>query len=75
MKHYAAMLALAGVAVLAGCQATVKHEIETKPIKIEPIEITVNINIRVDRELDDFFDFQDKPDAKTDAPPAKNPNP
>jgi len=30
------------------------------PIKVEPIHITMDINIKVDRQLDDFFDFEDE---------------
>ncbi|UCD66863.1 MAG: hypothetical protein JSW69_00475 [Deltaproteobacteria bacterium] len=38
-----------------------KHEVETKsqvevaPVEIKPIHITIDVNIRVDRALDDFF--------------------
>jgi len=38
-----------------------KHEVETKsqvevaPVEIKPIHITIDVNIRVDKALDDFF--------------------
>lgn len=36
------------------------HEIEVKPVetvhKIEPIHITIDVNVRVEKALDDFFD-------------------
>jgi len=32
------------------------HQVEVKPIKVEPIHITIDINVRVERALDDFFD-------------------
>jgi hypothetical protein len=36
-----------------------KHEIQTqseiKPIEIKPIHITIDVNVKVDRALDDFF--------------------
>ncbi len=32
-----------------------KHEVEVKPVEIKPIHITIDINIKVDRALDDFF--------------------
>ena len=38
-----------------------KHTVETKsqvelaPVEIKPIHITIDINIKVDRALDDFF--------------------
>jgi hypothetical protein len=42
------------------------HEIETRsevnlaPIEIKPIHITIDINVRVDKALDDFFDDIDE---------------
>jgi len=42
----------------AGCT---KHTVETKsqvelaPVEVKPIHITIDVNIRVDRALDDFF--------------------
>jgi hypothetical protein len=39
-----------------------QHTIEVKPIKVEPIQVTLDINIRVDRELDEFFSFEDEID-------------
>ena len=47
------------VAVLApfaalGCTPHVAIE----PIKVEPIHITMDVNLKVDRELDEFFSYQ-----------------
>ncbi|MDD3694392.1 MAG: YnbE family lipoprotein [Lentisphaeria bacterium] len=33
----------------------IKTESEIKPIKIEPIHITIDINVKIDKALDDFF--------------------
>ncbi len=47
-----------GFLIISGCNTS--HEIEVKPIetrhKIEPIHITIDINVRVEKALDDFFD-------------------
>ncbi len=47
-----------GFFVFTACQT--QHEIEVKPIetvhKIEPIHITIDVNVRVEKALDDFFD-------------------
>jgi len=38
-----------------------RHEVETRsqvelaPVEVKPIHITIDVNIRVDRALDDFF--------------------
>lgn len=47
---FAAMLFLS-----AGCTMNTKHELEVKPM-----HITIDVNIRVDRALDDFFNDIDK---------------
>ena len=51
----AAAAAVAATVLLAGCTPTVKVKHE-----VEPIHLTADINIRVDRELDEFFAFQDQ---------------
>lgn len=45
-----AALALAGVALLAGCVS-----VRTEPIEVKPIHITVDVNVKVERALEDFF--------------------
>lgn len=37
-----------------GCQTS--HEIEVKPVEIKPIHITIDVNVRVEKALDDFFE-------------------
>ncbi len=36
----------------AGC---LTHRVEVAPIEVKPIHITMDVNIKVDRELDSFF--------------------
>jgi len=43
-------------AALAG--ACISHRVESAPIEIKPIHITMDINLRVQGELDEFFDFE-----------------
>jgi hypothetical protein len=44
---------LAGLLLcLTGCT---RHEVDLKPVEIKPIHITIDINVKVDRALDDFF--------------------
>ena len=57
------------IALLAGCYT--KHDIKTdntvevKPIEVKPMHITVDINLRIERELEDFFsDIDEHEDAK-----------
>lgn len=39
---------------LASCQT--RHAVELAPVEIKPIHITIDVNVRVDRALDNFFD-------------------
>ncbi len=47
-------LFLGSAALLLICGCT-RHEVELKPVEIKPIHITIDINVKVDRALDDFF--------------------
>ena len=43
------------VVALAGCLS-----VKTEPIEVKPIHITVDVNVKVDKALDDFFGDIDK---------------
>jgi hypothetical protein len=51
------ILLLTGLLTTSACT---RHEIEIKPVEIKPIHITIDINVKVDRALDDFFGDLDK---------------
>lgn len=56
------MLSVAGL-LLAGCiKLTTENEI--KPIEVKPIHITVDVNVKIDRALDDFFGDLDAENSK-----------
>lgn len=46
--------------LIAGCRLSTKHEVEVKPM-----HITIDVNIRVDQALDDFFGDIDRQAQKT----------
>lgn len=48
------LLAIASASLLSVAACT-KHEVDVKPVEIKPIHITIDINVKVDRALDDFF--------------------
>jgi hypothetical protein len=54
-KLFAALLP----ALLWGCSIDTRNEVNVKPIEIKPIHITIDVNVKVDRALDDFFDDVD----------------
>jgi Skp family chaperone for outer membrane proteins len=53
-------LAAAALLVLIFFGCATKHKVEMAPVEIKPIHITIDVNIRVDRALDDFFADIDK---------------
>lgn len=56
MKHaFAGILMMAGLAIAAQACYT-QHKIETvHHIQVDPMHITIDINVKVDKALDNFF--------------------
>ena len=53
----------------AGCV-----HVKTDPIEVKPIHITVDVNVKVDKALDDFFgDLDKKSTTLAVPPPTSNP--
>ncbi len=52
MPRFAAAVIVLSVISFWGCT---RHEVEMKPVEIKPIHITIDVNVKVDRSLDDFF--------------------
>ncbi|XPV74976.1 MAG: hypothetical protein ACNI27_10070 [Desulfovibrio sp.] len=63
MKYfvYTTMLA-AMLLVQVGCSTS--HKVELAAVEVKPIHITIDVNVKVDRALDDFFsDIDDAADG------------
>ncbi|SHO49724.1 YnbE family lipoprotein [Desulfopila aestuarii] len=59
-KWYAAFFGgILAVSLLLTTSCT-RHEVEIKPVEIKPIHITIDVNVKVDRALDDFFSDLDQ---------------
>jgi hypothetical protein len=58
MKPTAVCLLLPVLSFLPGCL-----QVSTEPIEIKPIHITVDVNVRVEKALDDFFGNLDSKSA------------
>jgi hypothetical protein len=63
IKHILILLGAVFVLTQAGCT---QHKVEVAPVKIEPIHITIDVNVKVDRALDDFFGDIDAAEDKTE---------
>ena len=64
MKYFFITMALCALLATAwGCQTS--HRVEVAPVEVKPIHITIDVNVKVDKELDDFFSDIDKAGATT----------
>ena len=57
-------LLVGAVAALGLAPACTHHTIRVEIPEIPPIHITMDINIKVDKQLDEFFDFQKQAEPK-----------
>jgi hypothetical protein len=75
-KASGAALALPLVGLLPSC-ARVDSKVEVAPIEVKPIhatfDVNVNVNVRVERELDRFFAFEDEGKAAPATQPSTQP--
>jgi hypothetical protein len=51
-KNILILLGALFVLSAAGCT---QHRVEVAPVEIKPIHITIDVNVKVDRALDNFF--------------------
>jgi hypothetical protein len=62
------------LAVAASCaRLDTTSQVDVKPIEVKPIHITVDVNVRIDRELDDFFAFEEEAAPAGPASPPTQP--
>ena len=61
IKHVLIVLGAVFVFSLAGCT---QHKVEVAPVEVKPIHITIDVNVKVDRALDDFFEDIDAAEKK-----------
>ena len=54
-KRWLPAAAVIGVLIGSLSSCATRHEVEVKPVEIKPIHITIDVNVKVDRALDDFF--------------------
>ncbi len=57
-----ALLICSIILMIIGCNTT--HEVQVAPLEVKPIHITIDINVKVDRALEDYFDDIDKAEEK-----------
>jgi hypothetical protein len=52
-KIFAIFFAVLVLMTYPGCT---QHKVEVAPVEVKPIHITIDVNVKVDRALDDFFE-------------------
>lgn len=59
-------LFLSAAALVLGCSGCLS--LKTEPIEVKPIHVTVDVNVKVDRALDDFFGDLDRKSSTIKTP-------
>ena len=57
---------LAGIIFLVALGCT-QHKVEVAPVEIKPIHITIDVNVKVDKALDDFFSDVDNAEENVES--------
>jgi hypothetical protein len=60
------MRGLAAVIATLAVATSCKHTVKVEPVRIEPIHLTVDLNIKVDRKLDEFFAYDEEASEQHD---------
>lgn len=68
-KIFTILVASFAITAFAGCTS---HKVEVAPVKVEPIHITIDINVKVDKALDDFFDDIDSEEGEIESTPSSD---
>lgn len=53
MKNIIATATCLALLAVWGCSTS--HKVEVAPVEVKPIHITIDVNVKVDKELDEFF--------------------
>jgi hypothetical protein len=66
MRH---VLILLGAGLITTVLSCTQHKVEVAPVEIKPIHITIDVNVKVDRALDNFFGDIDAAEKKLEKKP------
>jgi Skp family chaperone for outer membrane proteins len=66
IKHLFILLGALAVLAASGCT---QHKVEVAPVEVKPIHITIDVNVKVDRALDNFFGDIDAAEKKIEKKP------
>ena len=58
------LFSLGAITFLIAYGCSTQHKVEMAPVEVKPIHITIDVNVKVDKALDDFFsDVDDAEDT------------
>jgi len=49
------MMLLVMTALIGIAAACTRHRVEVAPVEVKPIHITIDVNVKIDREIDNYF--------------------
>jgi len=49
------ILSLTMALLLLQSACSTRHEVQMAPVEVKPIHITIDVNVRVQKDLEDFF--------------------
>ena len=56
MHKWQLLSAVTALAVVLAMAACTRHRVEVAPVEVKPIHITIDVNVKIDRELDSYLD-------------------
>lgn len=68
LKYFPVLLYVVMMSMIISCT---QHKVEVAPVEVKPIHITIDVNVKVDKALDDFFGDIDEPEPPTDETPSE----
>ena len=55
-----------GGLLILGISSCTQHKVEVAPVEVKPIHITIDVNVKVDKALEDYFQDVDAAEKKID---------
>ena len=67
LKYFVGFLWVVTLFMILSCT---QHKVEIAPVEVKPIHITIDVNVKVDKALDDFFGDIDQTENMEDEIPS-----
>ena len=67
LKYFVGFLWVVTLFMILSCT---QHKVEIAPVEVKPIHITIDVNVKVDKALDDFFGDIDQTENTEDEIPS-----